>query len=428
MIQNDAVPSATGSDALADVSDVNQRNWWLHVLEGSAFIGALGAINSNTVGTSLVEHLGGAAWMVALMPMAASIGFSLGPILSAHHLDCQHQFLPILRRTLPLSRLPILITALVLWQFGTGALALWTVLASSLVYGIIGGLSAGAWQQLVFCTVPAAERASLFAWRYLVSNLLALVVGSLVGPALARWPGTRGYAVLHLIAFGGAMLSFRLLMAIREPRTSAFPAPPERSFFQNLREVPQLFAADRRLRRYLSNVILLNSQFLLMGFLALHARNTLGTSDAYIGNLTSAQMLGAVLGTFVAARRGSRHGSRVLLIAARVLMLAVALGALVAHTDLSFRVLFALYGAALWVNLVGHNTLTLELLPPSRRSTVLATFSLVQVPCMLGAAQLGAWLWQAQVSFAWIAGLSALGLGGALVSMLANDTTQPRSG
>jgi MFS family permease len=426
MIQNDAVRSVVDSDAIDAFVDVRQRNWWLHVLEGAALNGAWGAINSNTVGTSLVEHLGGAAWMVALMPMAASIGFAFGPILTAHHLDHQNQFLPLLRRTLPLSRLPILVTALVLWQFGSGPLALWTVLGSSLVYGMIGGLSVGAWQQLVLCTVPASERASLFAWRYLASNLLALCAGSLVRPVLASWPGTRGYAILHLITFAGAILSYRLLTSIREPRAGCAPALPQRNFFQNLREVPGLFDADRRLRLYLWTTVLMNSQFLLMGFLALHARNTLGRSEAYAGTLTSAQMVGAVIGTFVAARLGHRYSSRALLISARVLMLAVALGALVAGSDWAFRALFALYGAALWVNLVGHNTLTLELLPPARRSTVLAIFSVVQVPCMLGAAQLGAWLWHAQVSFAWIAGASAIGLGGALAAMLASHASLAR--
>jgi MFS family permease len=417
------VRSPESEDSLASSDRERQRNYRLHVLEGATLNGALGAISSNTVGTSLVEHLGGAPWMVALMPMAATIGFAIGPILTAHHLDHQANFLPALRRTLPLSRLPLLLTAMVLWGFGAGPLSLWTVLLSSLAYGLISGLSVGAWQQLILRTVPASERSSLFAWRYLVANVLALGVSGLVGPVLAHWPGTRGYALLYVMAFAGAILSYRLLTSIREPCGSRVPVLPAWSFWQNLREVPRLFASDRRLCLYLWTAMLINSQFLLMAFLALHARDSLGKSEAYAGTLTSAQMLGAVFGTFVAARVGNRKGSRTLLIAARLLLLTTALGALWADSDWAFRVLFALYGAAFWVNLVGHNTLTLELLPPARRSTVLATFGLVQVPCMLAAAQIGAWLWHAHVSFAWIAGCSAFGLFASLFTMLANDTS-----
>jgi MFS family permease len=403
-----------------------RRNHRLHILEGAALMGAFGAINGSTVGTSLVESLGGNAWMVAFVPMASTLGFALGPILSAHRLDGQRHFLPVLARTLPLSRVPILLIALVLWVCESGPFSAWTVLASYVVYGIIGGLGVGAWQQLILRTVRPDQRPSLFATRYLASNVVGLGVASLVGPVLAGWPGSHGYGLLHLIAFGGAMLSYRLLMAVREPSSASSPPVERRSFLQNLRGVPALFAADRRLSGYLWAVMLVNSQYLLMGFLALHAIGTLHAPQSYVGTLTTAQMLGAVLGTFVAARFGNRCGSRTLLVAARLLLLGVALGAVFSAHDYAFRALFAMYGAATWVNLVGHNTMTLELLPPARRSTVLAVFSLVQVPSMLVAAELGAWLWQASVAFHWIALLGALGIAGSLVHLLPSSPVLAR--
>jgi MFS family permease len=412
-------PAAHGSLATTDDdSETQRRNWWIHVLEGSALIGAFGAINSNTVGTSLVEHLGGAAWMVAMMPMASTMGFAIGPILVAHHMDRQKQFLPVLKRMVPASRIPVLVTALTLWWFGSSQVALWTVLLGTVAYGILGGLTVGAWQQLVAKTVPPAKRSSMFAIRYGASNLLGLVSGALVTVVLARWPGTDGYALLHLIAFGGAVVSYRLLISVREPRGTTLPPLPEQGFWQNLRGVPALFRADSRLGAYLASAVLFNAQYLLMGFLALHARNVLGQGEAYVGTLTSAQMSGAVLGTVLAALFGDRHGSRRLLISSRLVLVLVAAAAAFAESDWAFRALFAAYGAAIWVNLAGHNTMTLQLMPAARRSTALAVFSLVQVPSMLIAAELGAWLWHAQASFAWIAGLSALGLFGALMTML----------
>lgn len=399
-------------------ASVERRNHLLHILEGATLIGTLGAINANTVGTSLVESLGGSAWLVALMPMASTLGFSLGPILSAHWLDRQRLFLPALRTALPFSRLPLLVIALVLWVCGASPLSLWTVVLCTIVYGVIGGLSVGAWQQLILRTVRPDQRPSLFATRYLASNILGLGVASIVGPILARWPGTHGYSLLHLIAFLGAMVSYRLLMAVREPSAPAPAAAPRLGFLENVRGVPALFGGDRRLSSYLWAVVLLNSQFLLMGFLAVHALDTLRQAQSYVGTLTSAQMVGAVLGTFIAARLGNRCGSRTLLVVARLLLLSVAIGAVLSSSDYAFRVLFALYGAATWVNLVGHNTMTLQLLPQERRSTVLAVFALVQVPSMLVAAELGAWLWHAGVSFHWIAGLSAVGIAGSLLGLL----------
>jgi MFS family permease len=414
----------TPAEALSSADE--RRNHRLHILEGAALMGAFGAINGSTVGTSLVESLGGNAWLVAFVPMASTLGFSLGPILSAHRLDGQRHFLPVLRQTLPLSRVPILLIAVMLWGWGNGPFSAWAVVSSYVVYGIIGGLGVGAWQQLILRTVRPDQRPSLFATRYLASNAVGLGVAAVVGPVLARWPGTHGYALLHLIAFTGAILSYRLLMAVREPSTVSSPPVERRSFLQNLRGVPELFAADRRLSGYLWAVVLVNSQYLVMGFLALHALRTLHEAPSYVGTLTTAQMLGAVVGTFVAARFGNRCGSRTLLVAARLLFLGVALGALFSSHDYAFRALFAMYGAATWVNLVGHNTMTLELLPSARRSTVLAVFSLVQVPSMLVAAELGAWLWQAGVSFYWIAALGALGMAGSLFCLLPSSPVLAR--
>jgi MFS family permease len=412
-----ASPTTTPADASSDLPR-ERRNYWLHVSEGAALIGAFGAINANTVGTSLVEHLSGPAWMVALMPMASAMGFSIGPIFVAHHLDRQKHFLPVLKRTVPLSRLPVLVTAFSLWWFGVGPVSLWTVVLGSVLYGVFGGLTVGAWQQLIAATVAPERRASLFATRYLVSNVLALGSAALVAVVLAHWPGTKGYAVLHLMAFAGAMVSFKLLMKVEEPPRFSLPPPERAGFFANLSDVPGLFLRDRRLGYYLASSILFNSQFLLMGFLAVWAKNVLAESEAYVGTLTGAQMVGAVLGTLVAAFWGNRYGCRTLLIASRVLLVAVAVGAVFAHTDWAFRLIFAGYGAAGWVNLTGHNTMTLQLLPRAKRSTVLAVFSLVQVPSMLVAAQLGAWLWHHGTGFHWIAGASALGFIGALLTML----------
>lgn len=394
---------------------LSRRNWWLHVLEGTTLIGAAAAINPNTVGSTLVESLGGAAWMVALMPMATHMGFSLGPILSAHRLDGRSEFVPVLRSMLPLARAPLLITAIALWFFGASRVSLAAVVGGALAYGVIGGLSIGAWQQLVAKTVPAAERPSLFASRYLFSNVLGLGASALVVVVLTRLPGTEGYALLYTIAFFGACLAYHLITRVDEP-PGTIVEPTPRTFLENLRGVPALFRGDRRLRLYLTTAVLVNSQFMFIGFLAIHAQRTLRATEGYVGTLTTAQMAGAVAGTFLAARFGGRLGSRSLLLLSRALFLIVAIGGLVAESDYAFRALFALYGAALWVSLVGHNTVTLELLPSARRATVLATFSAAQVPSMLIASQLGALLWPA--GFAWVSGISAVGLLAAWVTAL----------
>lgn len=396
-------PSRAGKAASDPARKLALRNAALHVIEGASLIGASAAINANTVGTSMVADLGGPAWAVGLTPVAAVIGFSLGPILSAHRIDGMTEFVPWLRRQLPWQRLLPLLAILLLWLHGRSSLTLWTVVFMPLVAGTLGGLTIGAWQQLIGNTVSTKDRPSMFGARYLLSNLAGFAVAALVSPILRHFPGTDGYALLQSIACAGGIVGYLLIIRVREPQVAKKPTAPAVSFVENLRDVPRLFREDRRLGLYLTSAILFNAQYLFIGFLALRARDLLHAPESYVGALTSAQMAGAVLGTLAAVGFGRFFGSRFMLCTGRLLLLATSVFALTATSDLTFRIAFALYGAATFVSLIGHNTMCLLLPPPGKASTVLAIFSVVQIPCMLLFGQVGAWLWGAGIPFAWLA-------------------------
>src|SRR4051794_26458790 len=63
--------------------------------------------------------------------------------------------------------------------------------------------------------------------------------------------------------------------------------------------------------------------------------------------------------------------------------------------------------------LVGHDTITLVLMPERRSSSVLAVFSVALIPSMLGCGGLGAFLWQ-HGGMAYVAGTASMGLFAAL--------------
>ncbi len=79
--------------------------------------------------------------------------------------------------------------------------------------------------------------------------------------------------------------------------------------------------------------MLVNSQFIFIAFLAIHAQRNWGVGDGYIGTLTTAQMAGAVAGTFLAARLGGRLPSRSLLLWSCAFFLCVAIGGALAQSD-----------------------------------------------------------------------------------------------
>lgn len=406
-----------------------RRNAILHVLEGAVLIGSGVAVNPNTVGPSMVADLGGPSWAVVFMPVAAMVGYSLGPILSAHRLDGQTEFLPILRRNLPWARILPLAATLALWFSGRSAWSLWSVVFTPLLGGLLGGLTIGAWQQLVGNTVAPRDRASMLGARYLLSNLLGLGMASLVTFVLSRWPGPHGYSLLHATALVGGLLGCFLILQVREPRPDKSIVPnPNPGFMANLRQIPSLFACDRRLGLYVASAVLSSGQFLFIGFLGLHAVSILRAPTSFVGSLTSAQMVGAVAGTLAAMGLGRWKGARFMLVSGRGLLLLSAILALVARTPGMFQLAFGVYGSAVFVGLIGHNTMCLMLPPPGRSSTILGVFSVAVIPSMLLAGQIGAWLWNAGVSFALLAVLGGMVCAASLVvSWRIHDGPSPAS-
>lgn len=73
-----------------------RRNWMAHAIEGGAFMGALALVNTQTLLPSVVKSMGGPEWLVALMPVLMMLGFTLMPVLTAHHVGAPGHFRPLL--------------------------------------------------------------------------------------------------------------------------------------------------------------------------------------------------------------------------------------------------------------------------------------------------------------------------------------------
>src|SRR4029079_17355606 len=85
---------------------------------------------------------------------------------------------------------------------------LWIVILAPLLSGLIGGIGVQAWMEMVTRMVPPNRRASGWAIRYQISNVIGLGAGVVIHQVLSRSSDAHGYAVLHLICFGFLVLSW----------------------------------------------------------------------------------------------------------------------------------------------------------------------------------------------------------------------------
>lgn len=369
-------------------------NYFMHSMDGGLFGAGLLFVSAETLMPVVIQSLGGPAWLICLMPIVGQIGIWCPSLLFAHHWQRLERHLPIVVKFSFFQRLAFLVGAILLFCCGKEhpRLAVAVVALCPLVSGLAGGVTLTAWQELAAKTIPAQRRSSLWAVRSILMGLAGIGVGVAVRWILHRFPGTNGYALLHLIAFFLLMASLLFFMRIRET-----PYPPEGrpnlTLVENLRRLPGMFARQRRVLFYLLGAATVGGIYVMLPWLGIHVLTRLGKPPSFMGYLLTIHMLGAIGGNLAAGYAGDRIGGKRVCAAARLTFLGLCLWAPLAHAAWEFYAIYALLGAAWYGNGVGAGTLELEICPREDRLSYLAVIAAVRVPTMLTAALGSSWLW-----------------------------------
>ena len=373
------------------------RNYAVLSVEGGLFMGGMAFVAPNAVLPRLSELMHAPPWLVGLMPALMWVGIGLPPLFVAHHIERLPRYLPVVLLTGAFQRLPFLLAALALWFLGTSrpGLALVAVVLAPLVSGLFAGAGVTAWMELVARTLPPNKRASVFALRNVISASIGLAAGGLIAAVLSRFPGTQGFALLHLMTFVMMVASFVALSLMHETTRPPQNQGAPQSLLANLRSVPALLRAEPQLGPYMVFRGLTMGQFIMIPYLAIHALRVTGRADSYLGVLVALQMAGSLLGTSAAGWAGDRFGGKLIVMASNLLLLAVCIGSLFARSSLHFMVIFLIFGAGFFASRVGLMALSLEISPRDKRATSLGLMSLVNVVTMALASVLSgvAWSW-----------------------------------
>jgi MFS family permease len=375
-------------------SEVRQyfwRNYLAHCIEGGLCMGGLTFIAADSVMPAMISLLGGSNGLIALMPVMALIGMAWPALLLAHRVEQLYWMKPFVLITSLVHRLIYLVAALALiFLSHTHPVAAVLIAAfAPFVAGSICGTNVCAWMELVARVIPADRRASSWAIRKILTAIIGVFAGGIIKTVLDQHPGAEGFGLLHLYAFAGLMCSYFAFAMIRETKPlPPHPDKPRRTFSENMKSLPGLIRAYPQYRRFLIIKLLTMGIYIPAPFLAIHALETTGRGPGFLGDLVMAQMAGTIAGNILAGWLGDRHGGRILLIIARLSLIALCLGALLAHSAAMFLLLFFIFGFGLNFNEVGEATVTLEIVPPDRRPTCVAMITALAFPGMLSAALL----------------------------------------
>jgi MFS family permease len=385
-------------------------NYLMHIVEGGLCIGGIAFVAPSTVLPKVVDSLGGPPWLISLMPIMMMVGFVWPPLFTAHWVERLHRVKPAVLVSGLLQRIPYLVAGVVLLGFSGDSpkLALAAVALAPFVSGLFGGLTMTAWLELVSKTIPDNRRSSVWAMRFIIASLIGIVAGGVIAGTLARFPGMKGYGILHLIAFGLQFVSYLLFATIRETSVSIQAKSSNSSNLgQNLRSVPALLWNDKRLCSYIISRSFMNGIFIMTPFLTIHALKVLGRPESYLGYMVTAQMVGGIFGNLVAGPLGDRYGGKLPMMLGRVAFVILSIWSCFAKSEFEFAGILFLFGAALFCNQVGTTTLSIEISPPERRATYLAIMSTLTMPTTLIASVVCTVLWNLTGSFPGLAGATA---------------------
>lgn len=405
-----ASPLSASGRFHAEVRQNLWHNFIAHTVEGGLFMAGIAFVSPETVLPAMVETLGAPDWVIAFMPMAMFMGFSLPPLLTAHWVERLRRIMPFVLVTGVFQRLPFLGAGLVLWFVpeGHGRLVLAAVALAPFLSGVFGGISSSAWQELIARTITPERRSSLWAVRQIIQSAVGMAAGGVIALVLAEYPSRRGFAILHFILFGFLVISYAIFSRIRETEAPDSHVGEKRDLLENLRSLPDLLREDARLRRFVGVMCFSSGMYVAMPFLAIHALSVMGRPDSFLGYLVTAQMVGAIVGNVFLGWLGDRRGGRIVLVIARSLFLAVCTMALFVSNEAGFLAVFVLFGMSFAGHMIGRMTLAIDLSPVGRRPTYLALIQAMRFFSMLLAAGVSSTLRAMSSSFTPVAIVSIL--------------------
>ena len=372
-------------------------------------MGGVAFLQPETVMPKMVEQLGGRSAIIAIMPVLLPAAFAMAGLFVSPLVERLTHFKPWVMTFGLLQRLPYLITGLLLWLVqDAGPWLLPVVVLTPVISGLIGGVGVVAWMEMVTRMVPERVRAAGWAARYITQACIGMGAGAVIHQTLTHLPGQRGYALLHLIAFGFLFLSWLSQLFMRELPAGHHYHPHTGSYWSYLRSLPGLLMAQPQLIKLIAARFTGMGYLMVVSFLTLHALHSTGRPEADEGHFVSFQNIGTILGSLLAAWLGYHCGGKVLMIISRLVCVVLCIWASLTHSFSGFTAAYFILGFGLFLDRVGDLTLTAELCPPERRSTLQAVLGFCNVWSLLFATSLGGLIYSLSGSFYLVACLAAM--------------------
>ncbi|WP_322487660.1 MFS transporter [Chloroflexus sp.] len=367
----------TASEAM--LARYARRNFWLNVLDGSAFTFGISLVSRFTVLPLIVERLTDARWVQGLIPAIFFAGWLLPGLFTAPLVAAQPRRKPwVLLATIG-ERLPFLAMGIILLTLpdlpASGLLVI--VLTLYAIFATSAGLTSIAWQDLIARVIPGHRWGVFFGLQAGLGGLLGIGGGALAAAILAQQPFPQSAGILALICFAAMVVSYLFLALTVEPAQAPAPARPFHVF---LRGLGPLLRRDVAFRRYLFCRMAIALGLTGHSFLTAAALERFQVPVVEIGLFTSVMLAVQAIGNIGLGTLADRWGHKQVLVLSAGMGMAALVLALIAPASVWFYLVFALVGASQAGYQLSGFTLVFAFSPPAERTTYIGVANLALAP------------------------------------------------
>lgn len=332
-----------------------------------------------------VRHLTPSNLALGAIPAVAAACGSIPPLFVARYTQRLHRKKPFIIAWTTLERLPYLALAILtplLYATNPGLLLLAFFILTAVGY-LAGGITLGAWLDLIARMLPANWRGRFFGLFLALGGLISIAGGGAATTLLGRFGWPNGFALCFAVTFGCYIFSFIALLGGREPlrRQEDAPATVTPTLVVRLLD---LLRADHNFARYLAANGLLTAAGVATAFYTVAATRWFTLSDAQASLYGVVLLVTTTLGNVVWGYVGDHVGHKRVVEAGAVATGIAALLAVLAHEPhwgpLGFGLVFVLTGLGTSALQLVSFTIASDFAPDDERPTYIGVASIARAP------------------------------------------------
>ena len=177
-----------------------------------------------------------------------------------------------------------------------------------LIYGIkviFSGIVALPWQELIATVIPVSHRGRYWGYALILGKLMGMIGAGITGLLLTNLAYPQNYAIMFLIGFISAAISYIFLSLNTEPAIKRRPAPGNVNVLGRIRGI---LGADKNFRIYLVNRGVVFLSFMGLGFVTVYGLEKFNLPISYSAIFTAVMLISEIVGYGIWGTLGDNAG------------------------------------------------------------------------------------------------------------------------